>query len=334
MMLSPNALTLIRVFLSPFVCALALQPSFESRVAAFVLFTFAALTDLWDGYVARKQKLESNFGKILDPIADKVLVLSAMVTFSALRLYPFWLLAPILIREIFLTCVRLKFLKQGTVLAARREGKLKTNVQIVSLIFTYVYLMLRDYGGSSELIELFFLLNYFMLGVALFFTLYSGYRFFVDNQIRLDWAETLATVFYVGYLPRMPGTYGSLFALLFLLFFPENPGFYLLIEVPVLALGLWSSGAYVKKRGSHDPSEVVIDEVAGMMITFFAVPKSALTLAAGFILFRLFDVLKPPPIRRIEKLPGGAGIVLDDVAAGIYSNLILLALTYLTAFFR
>lgn len=329
MLLSPNALTLIRVFLSPFVCWLALRPSFEDRVAAFILFTFAALTDLWDGYVARKQKLESNFGKILDPIADKVLVLSAMVTFSALRLYPFWLLVPILIREIFLTCVRLKFLAEGTVLAARREGKLKTNVQIVSLIFTYVYLMLRDYGGSAELIGLFYLLNYFMLGVALFFTLYSGYRFFADNRIRLNWPETLATVFYVGHLPRMPGTYGSLFALLFILFFPADPGIYLLITIPVLVVGLWSAGAYAKKLKRHDPSAVVIDEVIGMLITFFAIPKSALTLTAGFVLFRLFDVLKPPPIRRIENLPGGFGIVLDDVAAGLYSNLILLALTYL-----
>jgi phosphatidylglycerophosphatase A len=72
-----------------------------------------------------------------------------------------------------------------------------------------------------------------------------------------------------------------------------------------------------------DPAEVVIDEVAGILITFFLLPLSWLQLCFGFVLFRLFDILKPYPVRRLEKLKGGFGIVADDLMAGVYANLCL-----------
>ena len=90
---------------------------------------------------------------------------------------------------------------------------------------------------------------------------------------------------------------------------------------------MWASGRAEKISGITDPSFVVIDEVAGQLITLFLLPFSWKILIAGFILFRVFDVIKPFPARRAEKLHGGWGIMMDDVLAGLYGN-ILLQLTH------
>jgi phosphatidylglycerophosphatase A len=84
-------------------------------------------------------------------------------------------------------------------------------------------------------------------------------------------------------------------------------------------LGIPAATQVARSFGKKDPQFVVIDEVAGQLITLIAVPVTWKTFLAGFILFRAFDIVKPPPIRQLEKLPGGTGIVLDDVAAGLYA---------------
>lgn len=135
----------------------------------------------------------------------------------------------------------------------------------------------------------------------------------------------LATGFYVGYIPFAPGTFGSLVGLPFCLFFSftgTKVAFFLTLLFICFAIGIaHQAEKYLQKK---DPGLIVIDEMAGIMVTFLAIPFNAETAVLGFYIFRILDIAKPAPIRYLEKhLPGGAGIVLDDVAAGIFANLIL-----------
>lgn len=144
-------------------------------------------------------------------------------------------------------------------------------------------------------------------------------------KLRDTAAIFLATGAYVGKIPFAPGTFGSLWGL---------PAAYLLSGMPapaaLLVTGLFVLfGIAVAHRavmllGRQDPGCVVIDEVAGMMVTLLAIPFHAGTAAIGFIVFRIMDIAKPFPIRTLERrIPGGAGVVLDDVAAGVIANLLL-----------
>jgi len=136
-------------------------------------------------------------------------------------------------------------------------------------------------------------------------------------------AALIATFLNVGNIRYAPGTFGSLATIPILILMRRYPGFLPLLSIFVLCLGIWAADIVAKKSGLKDPSKVVIDEVCGMMVSFLWIPITAATLVWGFLLFRLFDILKPPPIKRLEKLPGGYGIMLDDVLAGVYVNLIL-----------
>ena len=130
----------------------------------------------------------------------------------------------------------------------------------------------------------------------------------------------LATWFGAGYLPKAPGTWGSLGALPFAWVIVEIGGVFALLAAAVLvfALGVWASKVYMDKTGAHDPGAVVIDEVAGQWIVLLAAPLDPLFYFAGFVLFRLFDVLKPWPISWADRAIGGAwGVMVDDVLAGM-----------------
>ncbi len=131
-----------------------------------------------------------------------------------------------------------------------------------------------------------------------------------------------ATFFGIGKLKFLPGTAASLAALLFLLN-RSTPQTQLVLILAVYFLGVKASNFVITKTGKMDPSEVVIDEVCGILVTFFLVPVSWVTAVSGFILFRFFDIVKPFPIRQLEKLPKGWGVMTDDLAAGVASNIIL-----------
>jgi phosphatidylglycerophosphatase A len=96
----------------------------------------------------------------------------------------------------------------------------------------------------------------------------------------------------------------------------------------VLIIGIPAAGIVARESEQEDPSHVVIDEVAGQLIALLGVPLRWQSVILSFILFRVFDILKPPPLRRLEKIEGGAGIVLDDVGAGLYALAIVQALVY------
>jgi phosphatidylglycerophosphatase A len=138
-------------------------------------------------------------------------------------------------------------------------------------------------------------------------------------------ARVLATWFGCGYAPKGPGTAGSLGALIVAWPLRHQPHwFFALLALILLAPAIWSAGSTALQVGKKDPQIVVIDEVIGQWIALAgAAAYSPAAWIAAFLLFRGFDIWKPWPVRQLEKLSGGSGIVMDDVMAGIYAALVL-----------
>jgi len=143
------------------------------------------------------------------------------------------------------------------------------------------------------------------------------------------WAKLTATFFGTGLLRPGPGSWGS--AATVLLWWlasggiaPQwQPAAAMLLAAVAVLIGIPAATQMARATGLKDPQFVVIDEVAGQLITLIAVPVSWKSMLLGFILFRGFDIVKPPPVRQLEHLPEGMGIVLDDVAAGLYALAIM-----------
>jgi phosphatidylglycerophosphatase A len=149
----------------------------------------------------------------------------------------------------------------------------------------------------------------------------------------VSWYEFIATGFFSGYLPIAPGTWGSLFSIIIFFLTARllpHEGFFMVGFLPVswfaLALGIFTTvlGIYTSERLANewrekDPGEIVIDEFAGIFFACALITPTVFSLIAAFILFRLFDILKPGPIAKLQNLPGGQGIVLDDVLAGLFA---------------
>jgi phosphatidylglycerophosphatase A len=139
------------------------------------------------------------------------------------------------------------------------------------------------------------------------------------------WATLIATFFGIGRMRPGPGSWGS--AVTVILWAAAAYALPPALRTPlaialallVTLIGIPAATQVARATGVKDPQFIVIDEVAGQMITLVAAPLAWKTFLAGFILFRAFDIVKPPPVRQLERLPEGTGIVLDDVAAGIYA---------------
>ena len=146
---------------------------------------------------------------------------------------------------------------------------------------------------------------------------------------RVRWL--LGIGFGLGYAPVAPGTFGSLLGL--------GLGWPLMIlggwssllsgTVLMVALGIWAAEGVARRLGRTDPGEAVVDEIAGQMLTLLFLPPTFAAMGLGFLFFRFFDIVKPFPARRMEALPGGLGIMMDDLVAGVYANLAVQALAYL-----
>lgn len=143
------------------------------------------------------------------------------------------------------------------------------------------------------------------------------------------WATLVATFFGIGRLRPGPGTWAS--AATVVIWAAIAHGISLSLRTPfaialavfVTLIGIPAATRVARASGTEDPQFVVIDEVAGQMIALIAVPLAWKTFLAGFILFRAFDIVKPPPVRQLERLPEGTGIMLDDVAAGVFAFIVM-----------
>ena len=135
--------------------------------------------------------------------------------------------------------------------------------------------------------------------------------------------KIIATCWRVGYISYAPGTAGSVVGWILYCLIPADPLIKLAACLIVTAGGVFSSGVAARQLGEEDPREIVIDEVAGMMIALLWLPHNFILHLSAFFLFRFFDIFKPGFIRKAEDLPGGWGIMMDDVCAGLVTNLIL-----------
>lgn len=137
-------------------------------------------------------------------------------------------------------------------------------------------------------------------------------------------ARLVATGLGSGYSPFAPGTAGSLVGLA--LYWPLarlDPAWVVAAIVLLFFVGVAAATSVARQVGLHDPGIVVVDEVIGMWISLAFLPLTPITAVAGFLLFRVMDIVKPPPARGFERFPGGWGIMADDVMAGVYANLVL-----------
>ena len=187
----PNVLTLSRIVLAFFIVLLLMANTTAGFIAATVLFIVASLTDFYDGHLSKKMGLTSDFGKIMDPIADKVLMLSVFGALAHLGMIEWWMVIVIAVREILVTVSRLKAVVVGQVLAAENMGKIKTVCQIAAIGVTMLFLIVEQ---SAFAVGWFYqvepgwrsLINVFMVA-SVFFTVGSGIVYF-----RNTWERSLS----------------------------------------------------------------------------------------------------------------------------------------------
>lgn len=178
-----NILTIIRILLVPLYLWLFALQDWYTVVFALLVFITAAVTDLYDGRLARRRKEVTKLGKFLDPLADKFLVIGALAQFWLLGLVNVWLVGVIIVRDVWVTAMRIVAITRGTELKTSGDAKLKTTIQltvvITIIVLTGARLILDRYGIIQPVITLAHLRVLFnaMLGVAVVFTLYSWFRY-------------------------------------------------------------------------------------------------------------------------------------------------------------
>lgn len=144
------------------------------------------------------------------------------------------------------------------------------------------------------------------------------------------WIRVLATGFGAGLSPVAPGTAGTLAGVLICLASCLLPGFFrILFVVAISAVSIYVAGEAEKLYGNTDDQRIVIDEIAGYQVAMLPVAVTGLHLLAAFVLFRIFDIWKPFPLRHFQKFPGGWGVVTDDLGAGVYAGILMLIFVFL-----
>ena len=184
MKITPNHLTWFRLAVAPVVPLVFIHDGYAYKWIACSIYTAAALTDLLDGILARRRQQITVLGKILDPIADKVLILGALGALAVDGVLNFWWLIPILLREISVTIARLLLIPKNQIVAAQKSGKIKVVIQHVTIFFFFL-LSLRLHAAEGLFTNVLFVLAYGTLTLAVWFTLKSGYDFFAANGAAL-----------------------------------------------------------------------------------------------------------------------------------------------------
>jgi len=183
----PNKLTILRIALTVVFMFFLFSNGVVCKILALIVFMIAALTDFLDGYIAKKYSLITDFGKFMDPIADKVLILAAFLSFVEMRLVPAWMVIIIIFREFIVTGVRFMALRKNKVIAATLAGKHKTVSQIFVIFLILIFIILREIGHSLEFwtpgSEYYFEMTIFIaMFITVVLTLISGASFFIRNK--------------------------------------------------------------------------------------------------------------------------------------------------------
>ncbi len=322
--LTPNGLSIFRGVLGLIIPFLLFGGS-GMRFAAFVLFIVGAITDYYDGYLARKHHGVSDTGKILDPSMDKILILGPLAAFAYLKLFSVWWIVPVFFREIIVTFCRIGWLREGKAAGAEQLGKLKLGVQVALTGVAMVHWFCQDFESLSFLTSLSHAVTWVLLPTCLFLTVVSGITFFYSNMELFETREfaRFTAACGVGLIPLIPGTLGSLLGLVLIPMVAWNFWVWLFTFLALLIVG-YRAVSRIDLSADKDPGYVVIDEVLGMFVSLAFIPLNIYSMVLGFLLFRLFDIVKPVPCRKFESLPGYWGILCDDLMAGVYTRLALL----------
>ena len=140
----PNKLTVSRIVLTFIFMFFVFSRGIAAKYLALFTFGLACLTDFLDGYIARKRKLENDFGRLMDPIADKILILAAFLAFVEMKIVPAWMVIVIIFRELLITGLRINAARRGKVFSASLAGKHKTVSQMVAIISILIFLIIRE----------------------------------------------------------------------------------------------------------------------------------------------------------------------------------------------
>lgn len=184
----PNRLTIWRIFLTVIFILVLFSHGLLAKICALVVFLIASLTDLYDGYLARKYHMITDFGKFMDPIADKILILSAFFAFIELELVPAWMVVIIVLRELIITGLRSMALMKKIVLPADEGGKNKTVSQMVAVFTILIFLVLKEAAIKfpsiwSPQVEIYFKnVIFIVMLIATAFTIISGSAFLYKNR--------------------------------------------------------------------------------------------------------------------------------------------------------
>ncbi|TBR16095.1 CDP-diacylglycerol--glycerol-3-phosphate 3-phosphatidyltransferase [bacterium] len=183
----PNRLTLLRIFLAFLFMAFFPLPGFWAKIISFAIFILAAISDYFDGRIAYKRNMVTDFGKLMDPIADKILVLAVFIAFVQMRLVKDWMVMVIISRELLITSLRLFALNKGRVLSASKAGKHKTFSQMVVIFLILGFIVFQEgmktFSTWNPIWESIFrqgvdIVMWFIVGL----TLYSGVSYLWENR--------------------------------------------------------------------------------------------------------------------------------------------------------
>ena len=181
----PNILTVFRIFLTPFFVYCLFADFNNAYLFALIIFIVASITDAYDGYYARKYDVVTESGKFLDPLADKILVSSAFISFAVLGLIEFWMVGLIIFRDIFITLLRMLMKRNDRTLVTSNIAKSKTSAQLTLIIFTLSFLVFSNinetiFSAIFDLVSKYNLVYNLTFFVSLF-TIFTGYKYIMDN---------------------------------------------------------------------------------------------------------------------------------------------------------
>jgi len=184
----PNSLTVFRIILTFIFILLVTKEELLLTILAAIVFFFASFTDFLDGYLARKHDAITDFGKLMDPIADKFLILSAFFIFMRMEFFPLWVFLIILIREVLITGIRLVAVRNKRILAAESAGKFKTFSQILLISYILLYIILWEtYKHSSHFSNeitqgILGMILFTLISIVVLLTVFSGLTFLWNNR--------------------------------------------------------------------------------------------------------------------------------------------------------
>ncbi|MCX6155395.1 MAG: CDP-diacylglycerol--glycerol-3-phosphate 3-phosphatidyltransferase [Candidatus Kapabacteria bacterium] len=336
----PNIVTFSRVVISPFFFFLFVSNEPVSQMIAAVLFCFGAVTDYIDGWVARKYNEETEAGKFFDPLADKFLTTAAFLAFVKMDIIPLWMVMFILIRDFGTTLLRLYADSTDHPIVTSYSAKVKTFLQMAFIVIILILVFFKNIFSASNLSSIFAnlihsnIIYYSMLLLTLI-TIWTAIDYLITNKSLFHQIRTqgyydilclsISTVFGVGYVPKANGTFGTMAALIILLF-PYSVRleaiwmmflFTLIISFPAIKR--------VEAIYGDDSSIIVVDELLGMWLVLASpyVPHTIMTVIIGFTLFRIFDIFKPFPISWFNGRKGSFYVIFDDILSAIFASICL-----------